>query len=74
MSRRLIQYLLSTAVVATVAFGAAGAASAAPVTNIASSGEAQAAASHSLTQSVHWVRRGHRRVWVPDRRPTYHRR
>ena len=71
MSRLRLKYLLSTAVVAVLAFGAAGVASAAPVAGTAMGVEAQATAPHGQVQAVHWVRRGHHRVWVPDHR-RYH--
>jgi hypothetical protein len=71
MARSLLKSLLATAAAVTLSVGVVGAASAAPVTNIVAGNTAQATASHGMIQSVHWVRRGHHRVWVPDH-PVHH--
>ncbi len=68
MPRSLLKCLLATAAAVTLSVATVGAASAAPVTNIAAQNADQATASHGPIQSVHWVYRHHRRVWVPDRR------
>ncbi len=67
MAHSWMKRLFATAAVVTLSVGAMGVASAAPVAGMAVESTAQAAASHGLTQSVRWVVRGHRRVWVADR-------
>ena len=64
----MLKSLFAAAVMTAVTVGAS--ASAAPVARLD-----VVSNSSALVQSVHWERRGHHRVWVPDyRRHGYHRR
>ena len=64
----MLRTVLAAAATAAAFVGLIGAATAAPVTRVDSMNHTQVSSHGVFVQTVHWERRGHRRVWVPDHR------
>lgn len=64
----MLRIISATVLIAVASVSIAGAACAAPLARPDDASRAQISSQETFVQSVHWERRGHRRVWVPDHR------
>ena len=64
----MLRTVLAAAATAAACVGMIGAATAASATRVDGMSHTHVSSHEVFVQAIHWERRGHRRVWVPDNR------
>ncbi len=64
----MLRTTLATAAMMAAFVGLVGTATAAPLARVEDVSRTQISSHEAFVQPVHWERRGHHRVWVPDHR------